>query len=110
MIRYFLIFLFIILILAECVGDVCFHRSIHKVDKNSKLYFYMGMVVSLIMGLLWYYILQQYDNLAIPNALYQCLSVLAVTLVSLFVLNEKLTTTKMVGIFVCIIGLSLIQM
>jgi len=70
----------------------------------------MGMVVSLIMGLLWYYILQQYDNLAIPNALYQCLSVLAVTLVSLFVLNEKLTTTKMVGIFVCIIGLSLIQM
>jgi len=70
----------------------------------------MGMVVSLIMGLLWYYILKQYDNLAIPNALYQCLSVLAVTLVSLFVLNEKLTTTKMVGIFVCIIGLSLIQM
>jgi drug/metabolite transporter (DMT)-like permease len=70
----------------------------------------MGMVVSLIMGLLWYYILQQYDNLAIPNALYQCLSVLAVTLVSLFVLNEKLTTTKMVGIFVCIIGLSLIQL
>jgi len=108
MIKYFLIFLFFLLVLSECIGDMCFHRSIHK-KENKKLFLGIGLGMSVIMGLLYYKILQNYDNLAVPNAIYQCLSVLAVTLVSLVVLKEKLTLQKMLGIIVIIFGLGLIQ-
>ena len=79
MIKYFLVFLFFLLVLTECVGDMCFHKSIHG-KKNKHLFLGIGLGMSVIMGLLYYKILQNYDNLAVPNAIYQCLSVLAVTL------------------------------
>lgn len=108
MIKYFLVFLFFLLVLSECIGDMCFHKSIHG-KKNKNLFLGIGLGMSVIMGLLYYKILQNYDNLAVPNAIYQCLSVLAVTLVSLVVLKEKLTLQKLLGIVVIIIGLGLIQ-
>mgnify|MGYP001165487541 FL=1 len=109
MIKYLLVWLFLFLVLAECVGDMCFHRSIHYKDAKSGMYLYFGLFMSVVMGLLYYQILKNYDNLAVPNAIYQCLSVLAVTLVSMVVLKEKLTRQKVLGIAVIIVGLGLIQ-
>tara|TARA_Y100000816_G_C26005634_1_gene525553 strand:+ start:195 stop:539 length:345 start_codon:yes stop_codon:yes gene_type:complete len=108
MIKYFLIFLFFLLVLTECIGDMCFHKSINN-KENKNLFLIIGLIMSVVMGLLYYKILQHYDNLAVPNAIYQCLSVLAVTLVSLVVLKEKLTLQKILGIVVIIFGLGLIQ-
>ena len=71
--------LFIILIVAECLGDYCFHYSIsHKHMKNSV--YCAGVLFYVFIGLIYFQILKRYDNLAVPNAIYQCLSVLAVTL------------------------------
>jgi len=110
MIRYFLVFLFLLLILADCIGDMCFHQSIHNKSTNSKVLFYIGMIMSLIIGLIWYYILKHYNDIAIPNALYQCLSILAITFVSIFVLKETLTNQKMIGIGLCVLGILCIQL
>jgi multidrug transporter EmrE-like cation transporter len=109
MLKYLLVCLFAVLVIVECVGDMCFHRSIHNRDKNSQIYFYLGLGMSVLMGVLYYQILKAYDNLAVPNAIYQCLSVLAVTVVSLVVLKEKITMQKTLGIAVMIFGLGLIQ-
>lgn len=109
MFKYFLACLFLILILVECVGDLCFHRSIHKKDSKSTMYFLMGLGMTMIMGVLYYQILKSYDNLAVPNAIYQCLSVLAVTFISIVMLKEKITMQKVVGIAVILFGLCLIQ-
>ena len=110
MIKYLLVWLFLFLVLAECVGDMCFHRSIHFKDAKSGMYLYFGLFMSVVMGLLYYQILKNYDNLAVPNAIYQCLSVLAITFVSVVLLKESLTTQKIMGIVVIIAGLGLIQM
>ena len=109
MIKYFLVILFFLLILSECIGDMFFHQSIHNKKVNDKLYLFMGLCMSIIMGYLYYLILKKYDNLAVPNAIYQCLSVLAVTLVSLVILKEQITYQKILGIAVIIVGLALIQ-
>ena len=109
MIKYFLVWLFFILVIIECASDLCFHRSIHKQDFQKPFFLYIGLGLSVLMGYLYYQILKNYDNLAVPNAIYQCFSVLAVTLVSLVVLKEKLTTQKIIGIAIIIVGLGLIQ-
>jgi len=109
MIKYFLVWLFLILVLIECASDLCFHRSIRKQDFQKPLFLYIGLGLSVLMGYLYYLILQNYDNLAVPSAIYQCFSVLAVTLVSLVILKERLNTQKMIGIAVIIIGLGLLQ-
>jgi uncharacterized membrane protein len=69
----------------------------------------MGLGMMVIMGVLYYEILKSYDNLAVPNAIYQCLSVLAVTFISIVMLKEKVTIQKVVGIAVILFGLCLIQ-
>lgn len=110
MIRYALFFLFVFLIVFDCIGDICFHRSIRVKDQRSPLYLYVGLMIYVIMGVLYYQILKNYDNLAVPNAIYQCLSVLAITFVSVVLLKESLTTQKIMGIVVIIAGLGLIQL
>tara|TARA_B100001059_G_scaffold203095_1_gene211472 strand:- start:169 stop:360 length:192 start_codon:yes stop_codon:yes gene_type:complete len=62
------------------------------------------------MGYVYYTILKQYDNLAVPNAMYQGLSVIAVTLLSLVVLKEKISIQKIIGICIVIIGLLCVQL
>lgn len=109
MIRYYLVWLFLILVTIECASDLCFHRSIHREDYQKPLFLYIGLGLSVLMGYLYYLILQNYDNIAIPSAIYQCFSVLAVTLVSLVILKERLNTQKLIGIAVIIVGLGLLQ-
>lgn len=108
MIKYIIIILFLLLIISECIGDVCFHHSIHK-NKNNKAYLWVGLSLYVVMGYLYYEILKNYDNLAIPNALYQCFSVLAVTFVSVVILKEKVTKLKILGIVVILLGLSMLH-
>ena len=94
---YLIAFLFIILIVAECLGDYCFHYSIsHKHMKNSV--YCAGVLFYVFIGIVYFQILKRYDNLAVPNAIYQCLSVLAVTLLSLVVLKEKISMIKIQSI------------
>tara|TARA_Y100000992_G_C21173671_1_gene447189 strand:+ start:313 stop:645 length:333 start_codon:yes stop_codon:yes gene_type:complete len=109
MIKYFLVWMFFILVTIECASDLCFQHSIKKKDYQKPLFLYIGLGLSVLMGYIYYQILQNYDNLAVPSAIYQCFSVLAVTLVSLVVLKERLTTQKIIGIAVIIVGLGLLQ-
>ena len=108
MLKYFIGILFALLIIADCIGDICFHKSIHD-PKNHKPYLLIGLMLYLCMGFIYYEILKKYDNIAIPNALYQCFSILAVTFVSIVILKEKITNTKIIGIIVILIGLAIIQ-
>tara|TARA_B100000989_G_scaffold286360_1_gene254938 strand:- start:289 stop:618 length:330 start_codon:yes stop_codon:yes gene_type:complete len=105
---YLIAFLFIILIVAECLGDYCFHYSIsHKHMKNSV--YCAGVLFYVFIGLIYFQILKRYDNLAVPNAIYQCLSVVAVTLLSLVVLKEKISMIKMMGILIILVGLGIVS-
>ncbi len=104
-----LITLFILLILIECFGDLAFHYSITQ-RKYKTTNLWIGLVLYLLMGYVYYTILKQYDNLAVPNAMYQGLSVIAVTLLSLVVLKEKISIQKIIGICIVIIGLLCVQL
>ena len=89
---------------------VSVQHSVRRSEQCSRtIFLYIGLGLSVLMGYIYYQILQNYDNLAVPSAIYQCFSVLAVTLVSLVVLKERLTTQKIIGIAVIIVGLGLLQ-
>ena len=68
-----------------------------------------GVLFYVFIGLIYFQILKRYDNLAVPNAIYQCLSVLAVTLLSLVVLKEKISMIKMMGILIILVGLGIVS-
>jgi uncharacterized membrane protein len=100
--------LFFLLIITECFGDWCFHYTIHNKHSKGVAYF-AGLIMYLLMGVIYFRILEKYDNLAVPNAMYQCFSVIAVTLLSYVVLKEEISNQKLIGIAVIIFGLGLIQ-
>jgi multidrug transporter EmrE-like cation transporter len=68
-----------------------------------------GVLFYVFIGIVYFQILKRYDNLAVPNAIYQCLSVLAVTLLSLVVLKEKISMIKMMGILIILVGLGIVS-
>ena len=68
-----------------------------------------GVLFYVFIGLIYFQILKRYDNLAVPNAIYQCLSVVAVTLLSLVVLKEKISMIKMIGILIILVGLGIVS-
>ena len=104
-----LITLFILLILIECFGDLAFHYSITQ-RKYKTIKLWIGLLLYLLMGYVYYNILKKYDNLAVPNALYQGLSVVAVTLLSLIILKEQISRQKVIGICIVILGLLCVQL
>ena len=104
-----LITLFILLILIECFGDLAFHYSITQ-SNYKKVKCWIGLLLYMMMGYVYFNILKNYDNLAVPNALYQGLSVVAVTLLSLIILKEQISRQKVIGICIVILGLLCVQL
>ena len=98
--------LFGLLILIETTSDLCLYNSFQK---NYKKYEYLLLTIGcffyIIMAIVYYYILKYYNDLAIPNAIYQALTVIAMTFVSYFIIKEKFTIQKTLGIGSILFGL-----
>ena len=107
-INIFIFLLFLLLVFIECLADLCFYKTINSKTKNQKYYF-IGLIMYLFIGIIYYKILEKYDNIAVPSAIYQCMSVLAVTIMSYFFLKQKISIIKLIGIFIIIIGIFLVQ-
>ena len=101
--------LFTLLILIETGSDLCLYNSFQK---NYKKYEYLllaiGCIFYIIMAIIYYYILKHYNDLAIPNAIYQALTVIAMTFVSYFIIKENFTIKKTLGIGSILLGLILL--
>tara|TARA_Y100000813_G_C24107576_1_gene326166 strand:- start:442 stop:771 length:330 start_codon:yes stop_codon:yes gene_type:complete len=98
---------FLLLIIIENIADFIFYQSI--IHKNLKKYKYyiitFGCFLYVIIGLLYYNILDIYRNFAIPNAIYQGLTIILATFISVVILKENLTRNKYIGITLILIGL-----
>lgn len=98
--------LFISLILIETLSDLSLYYSFQtRFKKYNNLLFSIGLLFYLIMGIVYYYILKHYNDLAVPNAIYQALTVIAMTFVSYFIIKEKFNYKKILGISFVLFGL-----
>jgi len=98
--------LFILLIVIETTSDLSLYYSFQKkYKKYENLLIVFGGLLYILMAVLYYYILKYYNDLAVPNAIYQALIVIAMTFVSYFVIKEKFTIKKSMGILIIFIGL-----
>ena len=103
---YYSFILFFSLILIETLSDLSLYYSFqNKFKQYEKILLSCGAILYLIMAVLYYYILKFYNDLAIPNAIYQALTVIAMTFVSYFIVKEKFTIRKSIGICIVFIGL-----
>ena len=98
--------LFISLILIETFSDLSlYYRFQEKYKQYNNLLFSIGLLFYLVMGIIYYYILKYYNDLAVPNAIYQALTVIAMTFVSYFIVKEKFNYKKILGISFVLFGL-----
>ena len=102
---------FLLLIIIENIADFIFYQSIiHKDLKKYKYYIItLGCLLYVIIGLLYYNILDIYRNFVIPNAIYQGLTILLATFISVAILKENLTRNKYIGITLILIGLMILH-
>ena len=101
--------LFLSLILIETFSDLSLYYSFQKKYKNYEILFFLfGLFLYIVMGITYYYILKHYNDLAVPNAIYQALTVIAMSFVSYFIIKEKFTYKKTLGITIIFIGLILL--
>jgi multidrug transporter EmrE-like cation transporter len=98
--------MFAFMIVVELTGDLSFYYSFQSQFKHyENTLIVCGAILYLIMAFTYYHILKHYNDIAIPNAIYQALTVIAVTLLSLFVVKDTFTIRKTLGIIIVLIGL-----
>lgn len=94
----------LILTLFEFGGDWFFTNNIK--------YFWIGVLCYTFIGIVWGFLVvyrkQLNSSLAIINAGWQILSIIAITILSRFVLNEPINIVTAIGLGICCLGIGLV--
>ena len=100
--RAYLIFIILLITIAECLGQVCLKTLLHNPDKYH-LYFLAVVFYSLVCYLIL--LSYQYKSMGIVNLLWGGTSTLLVLLTGWLMFNEKHSQLDMVGIVLVISGI-----
>ena len=95
------IILLIAIIAVESLAQTFLKNSIkHKED----IYLYIGIIIYALVGLIYGYLLKQGRSLALANAIWQAAILMIVSIISIVVFKEKLTSKQIIGIGLVLIG------
>ena len=103
---YILFWIFIIIgTFLESVGDICFR---YATVANKELYRWLGYIVYILGSAAWDVSLK-YHELTKGLIIFISINVLMVAIASRYMFAEYLTTTQIIGMILCLIGVFLIE-
>jgi len=105
-----IILLFAAIISSEALSELVLHKTAlagENIFTNPLLYIGCGLYV--LIGVLYVYILTIYKNLAIPNAIWQALTVISGTALSIFYFGETLSHQQIIGIGLVFAGILVVS-
>jgi multidrug transporter EmrE-like cation transporter len=105
--RVYLIFIILLITIAECLGQVCLKTLFHNPDKYH-LYFAAVVLYSLVCYLIL--LSYQYNSMGIVNLLWGGTSTLLVLLAGWLLFNEKHSRLDVLGICLVISGIFCIML
>tara|TARA_R110002072_G_scaffold3345_3_gene24708 strand:- start:1400 stop:1771 length:372 start_codon:yes stop_codon:yes gene_type:complete len=96
--------LLLLLIITESIGQtLCEHAT--SIIKNKKILFITGGIFFYgLVGFLYYLALNTKLSLALVNIIWQTLTIIIVTLISIFYFKQPISKKEIIGIIIVIIG------
>jgi len=76
--------------------------------ESENFLFWLSLLCFLCMGFFFLQVVR-YEGMAIANILWTTLSVLGSTAIGFLYFQEKITSLQTIGIFICLLGIVLIQ-
>jgi len=105
--KLIVVLLLSLLIILEIFGAFIIERS-HS--KNNKFYLLLGVLAYTFVGLTFYFFIKYGKSFAVMNAIWQGSNIIVLTLLSYFILKEKLSRIQIIGIFFTFIGIILVDL
>ncbi len=103
--KYFFIFLVIIVSIFEVVGDILFKEW---TIKNDKFYLIIGIIAYLIATTFWAFSLK-FQNLSKAVVIFGVLTIIIGVLVGVFIYKEELTTLNIIGVVLGLASIALLE-
>ena len=101
-----LVGLITILVITETVAQIFLERGALELKKEHKKYLFIGVGVLLysFVGYFYYLALESKISLAIVNIIWQTMTIILISFVSMFIFKQPLSNKQIVGIIIVIIG------
>jgi len=96
--------LVILLIITETLAQTSCEQAASMIKNKKYLFIFGGIILYGFVGFLYYLILESKVSLAIANIIWQTMTIIIVTLVSVFYFKQPISKKEIMGIIIVIIG------
>jgi drug/metabolite transporter (DMT)-like permease len=96
--------LLILLIITETLAQTSCERGASMIKNKKYLFVFGGVILYGLVGFLYYLALESRVSLAIVNIIWQTMTIIIVTLVSVFYFKQPISKKEIIGIIIVIIG------
>ena len=96
--------LVILLIISETLAQTSCEQAASMIKNKKYLFIFGGIILYGFVGFLYYLILESKVSLAIANIIWQTMTIIIVTLVSVFYFKQPISKKEIMGIIIVIIG------
>ena len=96
--------LVILLIITETLAQTFCERGASMIKNKKYLFIFGGIILYGLVGFLYYLALETRVSLAIVNIIWQTMTIIIVTLVSVFYFKQPISKKEIIGIIIVIIG------
>jgi len=96
--------LVILLIITETLAQTFCERGASMIKNKKYLFIFGGIILYGLVGFLYYLALESRVSLAIVNIIWQTMTIIIVTLVSVFYFKQPISKKEIIGIIIVIIG------
>jgi drug/metabolite transporter (DMT)-like permease len=96
--------LVILLIITETLAQTSCERGASMIKNKKYLFVFGGVILYGLVGFLYYLALESRVSLAIVNIIWQTMTIIIVTLVSVFYFKQPISKKEIIGIIIVIIG------
>ena len=96
--------LVILLIITETLAQTTCEHAASMIKNKKYLFIFGGVILYGLVGFLYYLALESRISLAIVNIIWQTMTIIIVTLVSVFYFKQPISRKEIIGIIIVIIG------
>jgi len=96
--------LVILLIITETLAQTSCEQAASMIKNKKYLFIFGGIILYGFVGFLYYLILESKVSLAIANIIWQTMTIIIVTLISVFYFKQPISKKEIMGIIIVIIG------
>jgi len=105
--KFITVALLFLLIFIEVLSEYFIKISITKDNLN---YLYLGVFTYLLVGIIFYFYIKRGESFAVLNTIWQGANVVIIGLLSYFILKENLSYKQIMGMFVTLLGIILVNL